>query len=44
MKKLIVLLVIAATAVFTINSVSASAAKPLVNRNAQIEAELAKAQ
>ena len=42
--KFIVLVIIAAIAALTINSVSVSAAKPLENRSAQIEAELAKAQ
>lgn len=44
MKKIVVLLVLATTAVLVISSVSVSASKPLVNRSAQIEAELAKAQ
>ena len=42
--KFIVLVIIAAIAALTINSVSVSAAKPLENRSAQIEAALAKAQ
>lgn len=42
--KFIVLVIIAAIAAVAISSVSESAAKPLENRSAQIEAALAKAQ